>query len=195
MPTLTLVTGPSRSGKSEWAEHLLTQVAGSAIPIYIATARCDSTDAEWQARLQLHRDRRPASWEVWEIPVALAAALNAYRGDRPILIDALGTWVANGLDQDDCQWDRTQTELVSTLQRLAVPVILVAEEVGWGLVPPYPAGRIFRDRLGALTRTLGVFAQQFYLVIGGYALDLKHYGLPIGGFPTQSGPAQSPPPP
>jgi adenosylcobinamide kinase/adenosylcobinamide-phosphate guanylyltransferase len=195
MAPLILVTGPSRSGKSEWAELLLGQMAGAIAPIYIATARWDINDSEWQSRLQKHRDRRPPSWEVWEIPLALTPALRDYRGDRPILIDALGTWVANGLEQDDAQWHQTQDAFVAALQATIVPVILVGEEVGWGVVPPYPAGRAFRDRLGTLSRTLGAIAQQFYLVIGGYALDLKRYGIPISGSSLPFGPAQLPPTP
>jgi adenosylcobinamide kinase/adenosylcobinamide-phosphate guanylyltransferase len=56
----------------------------------------------------------------------------------------------------------------------------VGEEVGWGIVPAYPMGRSFRDRLGRLVREIGVIADHVYLVTGGYALDLTQFGTPIG---------------
>ncbi len=174
---LTLVTGPSRSGKSEWAEAIARQ-AGHPV-LYIATSQLSADDPEWAARIQQHQQRRPESWQTWEVPEHLADAIADAPRQHIILVDSLGTWLANCLEQEADLWQATQTQLLQVLQGQENPVILVAEEVGWGLVPPYPSGRLFRDRLGTLVRQLGAVADQVYLVTAGYALDVKQLGTPV----------------
>jgi adenosylcobinamide kinase / adenosylcobinamide-phosphate guanylyltransferase len=180
---LILVTGPSRSGKSDWAEALAAQSNQSVL--YIATAMENPDDPEWQTRIQLHRDRRPPHWTIREVPHELAAAIAAHQEsaqtslDQCILIDSLGTWLANQLEHTTEQWQKTEATLLETLQHSPQHIILVAEEVGWGVVPAYPAGRLFCDRLGTLVRRIGVLADQVYLVTAGYALDIKSLGQPI----------------
>jgi adenosylcobinamide kinase/adenosylcobinamide-phosphate guanylyltransferase len=92
------------------------------------------------------------------------------------LIDSLGTWIANELEQSDPQWQQTQAELLAILQTSSSSIIVVAEEVGWGVVPAYPAGRLFCDRLGALVRAVGAISDDVYLVTAGYAISLKQLG-------------------
>ncbi len=174
---LTLVTGPSRSGKSEWAEAIASQ-AGHPV-LYIATSQLNADDPEWAARIQQHQQRRPESWRTWEVPEHLADAIAEAPRQHIILVDSLGTWLANCLEQEAALWQATQTQLLRVLEGRGNPVILVAEEVGWGLVPPYPSGRLFRDRLGTLVRQLGAVADQVYLVTAGYALDVKRLGTPV----------------
>lgn len=173
-PLLTVVTGPSRSGKSEWAEHLAAS-SGRAV-VYIATSQVDPQDAEWQRRLALHRVRRPADWQLQEVPLDLVGALGRGERDRCLLIDSLGTWLANRLEQDDAAWEASLAELIDALQQTPAQVILVAEAVGWSLVPTHPLGRRFSDRLGQLTRQTSAIAQQVYLVTAGFALDLRQLG-------------------
>jgi adenosylcobinamide kinase / adenosylcobinamide-phosphate guanylyltransferase len=176
---LILITGPARSGKSEWAEQL---AAESSQPVcYIATATVDKTDPEWQARIEQHRQRRPSAWQTWEVPDNLATAISQAPIASCLLIDSLGTWLANHLEQDQLTWQQTQSELLLQLQQCQCQVILVAEETGWGVVPAYPLGRTFRDRLGHLCRCIGSIADAVYLVTGGYALNLKALGVPLAG--------------
>jgi adenosylcobinamide kinase / adenosylcobinamide-phosphate guanylyltransferase len=177
---VTLVTGATRSGKSEWAE-LLAHRSQKTI-IYIATASNKIADPEWQNRLDDHRDRRPEHWQTWEVPIALAAALESAEANGYILVDALGTWLANVLDQDLIAWQKTEQELLGAIKACEADVTLVSEEVGWGVVPAYELGRTFRDRLGSLSRKIGAIADVVYLVTGGYAVDLTRIGerLPIG---------------
>ncbi|MGB8698163.1 MAG: bifunctional adenosylcobinamide kinase/adenosylcobinamide-phosphate guanylyltransferase [Thermosynechococcaceae cyanobacterium] len=174
---LILVSGPTRSGKSEWAEQLAQQTRQSVV--YIATSVLSPDDLDWQARIQIHRDRRPSDWACWEVPIALADVLSAPSDPCCLLVDSLGTWVANGLDQTPEDWTKIQNALIQALENTAHQVILVAEEVGWGIVPAYPTGRLFRDRLGDLVRRIGGIADQVYLVAAGYALDLKQLGQPV----------------
>jgi adenosylcobinamide kinase/adenosylcobinamide-phosphate guanylyltransferase len=176
-PRIILVTGPTRSGKSEWAEVL---AAKSGKPVtYIATSTMDPGDKDWQARVAQHRHRRPDTWQVREVPVELAEAIVSFTGQHCLLIDSLGTWLTNLLDQNEDTWHQTVTSLVFSLQQTSSTVILVSEETGWGVVPAYPVGRQFRDRLGSLTRRVGAIADAAYLVVAGYAIDLKPFGTPV----------------
>ena len=179
LASLTLVTGPTRSGKSDWAETL---AANSPLPVqYLATALELEGDLEWQARILAHRDRRPKDWTTVEVPFALAAAVGEAPRPCCILIDALGTWVANELEQSQETWQVTEASFLSAVQDSSNPVIVVAEEVGWGVVPAYAAGRLFRDRLGNLTRAVGALADRVYLVTAGYAVDLTAIGQAVPG--------------
>ena len=174
---LILVTGPSRSGKSEWAEELAAQVGDPVI--YIATSQLNPTDLEWQARVQRHRDRRPQDWITQAVPFNLAQAIHTAPIAHCLLVDSLGTWLTNCLDQSEEDWEKTTQSLLASLQSTSNTVILVAEETGWGVVPAYPLGRTFRDRLGHLTRQIGAIADTVYLVTAGYALNLSQLGTPL----------------
>jgi adenosylcobinamide kinase/adenosylcobinamide-phosphate guanylyltransferase len=174
---LILVTGAARSGKSEWAEHLASESTKAVI--YIATATVDPTDREWQDRISRHQQRRPATWQTVTTVADLAAIVyGASEGDC-LLIDSLGTWVANLLDRSDDEWLELTQELLAALHMSAATVILVAEETGWGVVPAYPSGRLFRDRLGMLSRQIGTVADAVYLVTGGRVLNLAELGVKL----------------
>ncbi len=174
---IILVVGPARSGKSEWAESLAASGSGCQVT-YIATARRDPNDPDWEARLAAHAARRPAAWIVREVPVALPAAIAT--GTDTVLVDSLGTWTANLLDWDAPSWEAATRNLLAGLRaRPQGRIIFVGEETGWGVVPAYPAGRLFRDRLGDLLRQVGSRADRTYLVVGGHALDLSKLGIPL----------------
>ncbi|MBW4516852.1 MAG: bifunctional adenosylcobinamide kinase/adenosylcobinamide-phosphate guanylyltransferase [Timaviella obliquedivisa GSE-PSE-MK23-08B] len=175
---IILVTGSCRSGKSEWAEGLATQ-SGKAVS-YVATAQTDPDDSEWQNRIALHQQRRPAHWKTLAIPVEVAVTIQSAEASECLLVDSLGTWVANCLEQDESAWQQTVQNLLISLEQTSGSIILVAEETGWGVVPAYPMGRLFRDRLGHLTRQVGAIADTVYLVTAGYALNLTQLGTPLG---------------
>ncbi|HIK25198.1 MAG: bifunctional adenosylcobinamide kinase/adenosylcobinamide-phosphate guanylyltransferase [Thermosynechococcus sp. Uc] len=175
MPNHILVTGPSRSGKSEWAESLAAQSQQAVI--YIATAIAPPDDPEWLQRIEQHRVRRPTEWELRECPLELAALLRNLPPHHCALVDSLGTWVANCLDQSPDQWQATVAEFLASVQACAAQLIVVAEEVGWGVVPAYASGRCFRDRLGELCQHLSPLMAQVYLVAAGFALPLHQWGI------------------
>ena len=178
--TVILITGPTRSGKSQFAETLAQQ---SQRPVtYIATSPSPDpdTDPEWYERIQKHRCRRPNAWQTLEIPVELAEGIqHQIPTDHCALVDSLGSWVANGLELESLDWEQQVHSLITQLQLCKGWVILVAEEVGWGVVPAYPMGRMFRNRLGEVVQAVGAVADQVYLVVAGYALDLKQLGTAI----------------
>lgn len=175
MAKLILVTGAARSGKSEWAEQLAADSGKSVI--YIATAQENSDDREWQARIENHRSRRPSNWQTQTVPTGISEAIA--NSSNCLLIDSLGTWLANLLEQSDADWEKTIEQLFQSFEKTDSLIIFVAEETGWGVVPAYPIGRTFRDRLGNLTRRLGAIADTVYLVTGGHVLNLSQLGTPL----------------
>jgi adenosylcobinamide kinase / adenosylcobinamide-phosphate guanylyltransferase len=174
---LILVTGPTRSGKSDWAEALAARSQQSVL--YLATSLQNPQDLEWQARIEAHRDRRPQDWTTIEVPHDLSTAIHQSSAPRCILIDALGSWVANYLEQTAEAWQQTEADFLKALEDSPNQILLVAEEVGWGVVPAYESGRLFRDRLGDLVRQVGAVADRVYLVSAGYAVDLKQLGQAV----------------
>ncbi|MBE9052578.1 bifunctional adenosylcobinamide kinase/adenosylcobinamide-phosphate guanylyltransferase [Nostocales cyanobacterium LEGE 11386] len=177
MGKVILVTGPAKSGKSEWAEMLAMQSEKAVI--YVATATENPADAEWHKRIQAHQERRPPEWVTLLVPVELSATLADAKPDTCLLIDSLGTWVANLLAQDEVTWENTLAELLATVELVAADMLFVAEEVGWGVIPAYPLGRQFRDRLGSLVRQLSTICEAVYLVTGGHVLNLSVLGTPL----------------
>ncbi|MCC5636834.1 bifunctional adenosylcobinamide kinase/adenosylcobinamide-phosphate guanylyltransferase [Nostoc sp. CHAB 5844] len=177
MGKVILITGPARSGKSEWAEYLAKQ-SGKKV-FYVATATENPADTEWQKRIQQHQQRRPQDWITLAVPIELSATLADAKPHSCLLVDSLGTWVTNLLDQDEVSWQNTVTEFLDTVQLVAADMLFVAEEVGWGVVPAYPIGRQFRDRLGSLVRQLGTICEVVYLVTGGHVLNLSVLGTQL----------------
>ncbi|WP_310425309.1 bifunctional adenosylcobinamide kinase/adenosylcobinamide-phosphate guanylyltransferase [Chamaesiphon sp. VAR_48_metabat_135_sub] len=174
---LILVTGAARCGKSEWAEKLA--IESGKIVTYIATATVDPADAEWEARILRHQQRRPGTWQTVSAVEDLASRIDRSQPSDCLLVDSLGTWVANLLDRSDAEWEKLTDELLGKLTVSFATTILVSEETGWGVVPAYPSGRLFRDRLGMLTRQIGSIASTVYLVTGGHVLNLSQLGTKI----------------
>lgn len=173
---LVLVSGPSRGGKSRWAEHL---VASCAEVTYIATSPARPDDASWQQRLKLHRERRPSQWHLLECDGQLLDAVNKAPEHHALLIDALGGFTAAYLQVDSDQWNTLETDLLRTLKQRLEPVVMVIEETGWGVVPPTAIGGLFRDRQGRFAQRLALQANRSWLVVQGRALDLHALGQAV----------------
>ena len=167
--SLILVSGPARSGKSRWAEHLLRT---HPVVTYIATGAARPDDLEWQKRLQAHRDRRPSHWTVAESGGELVPLLETLAPGQSVLIDALGGFVAHHLELEATEWTLLCERLVASIAKSNCTCVLVVEETGWGVVPPTRIGGLFRDRLGALAQQLDRIADAAWLVVQGRALDL-----------------------
>lgn len=127
---IILITGPSRSGKSEWAEFLAASKGLTVI--YLATGYQDPTDLEWYKRIEKHQKRRSSDWQTIEEQSDLCGVLGNCSPGNCLLIDSLGTWVANLLQEEEQLWYSRVEELLIALSKSTVDVILVAEETGWG---------------------------------------------------------------
>ncbi len=168
-----LVLGGARSGKSVEAERRL--LAEPSVT-YIATGGRREGDREWAARVAEHRRRRPAGWTTVET-LDVAGALRA--ADAPVLVDCLALWLTGVLDREDA-WERGRTpgvgaavaELADAWAAAAVPVVAVSNEVGSGVVPATPAGRMFRDELGRLNALLAGRSDEVLLTVAGRVLRL-----------------------
>ena len=177
MGRVVVVTGAARSGKSEWAERLV-QESGKSV-VYVATAQRYPDDAEWDARIETHIQRRPANWQSLEVPIELAETIASASVGEILLVDSLGTWVGNLLDEPEADWQLRCEALVRQVRTSNADIIFVAEETGWGVIPAYPVGRLFRDRLGRLVRVMGQVAGETFLVVAGFAVDLRRVGTAI----------------
>jgi adenosylcobinamide kinase / adenosylcobinamide-phosphate guanylyltransferase len=164
---LTLVLGGARSGKSRYAESLVM-----ALPspwLYVATA--EARDSEMAERVAVHQGRRGPSWTTVETPRDIAGALAA-NANTPALVDCLTLWLSNVL-LADADVDAEIEHLDGALARTAAPVVLVANEVGSGIVPDNALGRRFRDLQGLLNQRIAVRADRVFLVVAGLPLTLK----------------------
>jgi adenosylcobinamide kinase/adenosylcobinamide-phosphate guanylyltransferase len=179
----TLVLGGASSGKSAVAEELL-----AAFPdvLYVATGPAadrddaggdaDADDGEWARRVRGHRERRPGWWGTAETQ-EVAALLGDT--DGPILLDAVGTWLAAVLDRAGAWDDRTgwreelaarTDELLRAWRARRAPLVAVSDEVGWSVVPRTAAGRLFRDELGRLNARLADESEHVHVIVAGRLL-------------------------
>jgi adenosylcobinamide kinase / adenosylcobinamide-phosphate guanylyltransferase len=181
VPSLTLVLGPARSGKSRWAEHLAT-LSGKGV-VYVATGWAADGDPAWEQRLAQHRQRRPPGWGCLEVAADLAPALAPLQADQVALIDSLGSWVAHGLSLADDDWADACQALLQAIQGCRADLVFVSEQTGWGVVPPTAIGGLFRDRLGVVEQRLVALAHTSWLVVAGRAVNLTALGHPV---PSQS---------
>jgi len=174
LPPLILVLGGARSGKSRYAEALVEGAA--ACGTYCATA--EPKDAEMAARIAVHRARRDSGgrsvfWRTIEAPLAVAEAIAAAANpERPLLVDCLTLWLSN-LMLAEVPIDQAFATLHMALRDAAGPIVLVANEVGLGLVPETPLGRRFRDTAGHLNQEIAALADRVVFVAAGLPLVLK----------------------
>lgn len=161
---IVLVLGGTRSGKSEFAEQLVSQLPSPAT--YLATATSVDDDPTFLQRIAAHRRRRPAAWATIETGAGLAAALS--RSTGTVLVDSLGTWLA-------AHWDFAADEaaLCNALTGRVGDTVIVSEEVGLGVHAPTELGRRFADRLGEVNQAVGSISDRVLLVVAGRALDLR----------------------
>lgn len=169
--TITFITGGVRSGKSDFAEKLATSQNGSVLYVAFGVA----VDDEMKNRIQLHKDRRPDHWDVLEKPNELAEHTSLYEKYDTILVDCLGTWVANRCMQD-VKRDEIHGEALMWLQaicKLHGHVFIVSDEVGLGGVALSKLGRLFQDVLGKINQLVAEAADEAYAVFSGLPVRLK----------------------
>jgi adenosylcobinamide kinase/adenosylcobinamide-phosphate guanylyltransferase len=165
---ITLVLGGARSGKSRYAEGLIT--ARAPPWVYVATAQ--ALDLEMTERIARHRARRAAPWQTIEAPDDLAAAVGAAPTGAPVLIDCLTLWLSNRM-LANADIDAETERLEAALAGRSGAVVLVSNEVGFGIVPDNALGRRFRDLQGQLNQRLAARADRVVLVVAGLPLIVK----------------------
>lgn len=174
--TFHFILGGARSGKSQYAEQCAQtyEEHSSNSVIYIATAQ--AYDNEMQARIEHHKRQRPQHWHTIEQPLKLAQALVNAQSEHPdslILVDCLTLWVSNCLLHPDDIWPQERQALLDCIPHLKSPLIMVSNEVGWGIVPLGEISRKFVDESGRLHQQLAALAQQVSMVVAGIPVAVK----------------------
>lgn len=167
-PPLVLVLGGARSGKSVFAEALAEGHDGPLL--YVATA--EAGDDEMAARIAAHRARRGPRWRAVEAPHDLPGALSGISGVGAALVDCLTLWLSNLL-LGDADLEAAGARLIAALDDRTVPIILVANEVGLGIVPDNALARRFRDAAGRLNQRVAAAADSVHFMAAGLPLTLK----------------------
>jgi adenosylcobinamide kinase / adenosylcobinamide-phosphate guanylyltransferase len=180
--TRTLIFGGARSGKSAYAEQLA--IASGKPVIYLATAQAG--DAEMQARIAHHRQRRPAAWRTLECTTELAQTiLEASKPDNLILVDCLTLWLSNCLFADHIdypevgsitppeQFSIQRAAFLQALDQAPGDLIMVSNEVGMGIIPQGAISRWFVDEAGRLNQAIAARCEQVSWVAAGLPLHLK----------------------
>lgn len=181
---LTLILGGARSGKSSYAQRLAAE--RGRVVVYVATA--EAGDGEMADRIAAHRAERPAHWQTLEAPRAVGVAIReaAIRSDTGqadvILIDCL-TLLANNVivplpeaitaPEAEAALNVEIEALLNAYAHSAAEWLIVSNEVGLGLVPPYPLGRVYRDALGRANQRLAAMADEVLFMVAGLPLKVK----------------------
>jgi adenosylcobinamide kinase / adenosylcobinamide-phosphate guanylyltransferase len=171
----SLVLGGIRSGKSQLAETLVTE--GKRPVTYIATATAG--DTEMHARIQLHQQRRPEHWGLIEEPLALGEVLNTRQGAHKdsaapsLLIDCMSLWLSNLLHAGEVTFQQEKEDFLAALDNYSGDVVIVSNEVGFGIIGMDPLTRRFADELGWLNQALAQKCDRVVLTVAGLPQVLK----------------------
>lgn len=191
MGKLTLILGGARSGKSTFAENRAKELGGDSV-LYVATS--ETKDGEMVERVEKHRSERPSAWGTVEAPRNVAQAIRAARSEASfVLLDCMTFLVANHLMDaaapeddpfDDPSADPFDVQievdvvaeveaLIEYIQEADVELLVVSNEVGLGVVPPYELGRAYRDILGRANQILARNADEVQLLVAGIPMQIK----------------------
>jgi adenosylcobinamide kinase/adenosylcobinamide-phosphate guanylyltransferase len=165
----TLVLGGARSGKTRYALAAAERLGER--PVMIATA--EALDAEMAARIARHRAERGAQWRTLEAPLDLAGALGAVEAGETAVVDCLTLWLSNLMYAERDVERETETLVAALAGRR---VILVANEVGLGVVPDNALARRFRDEAGRMNQRIAAAADRVVFVAAGLPMVLKGAG-------------------
>ena len=171
---LVLILGGVRSGKSRYAQQMASDTGNRVL--FLATA--EAGDDEMKRRIAKHKSSRPESWRTIEEQMDIAGVLrkNAARADA-VIIDCITVWLSNLLMHNEKLSEKEMTaeidRLIDAYEQGEATYIIVSGEVGLGIVPEHPLGRIFRDYLGLANQRLAGKADSVVLMVAGIAMDLK----------------------
>lgn len=167
---LILVLGGSRSGKSEFAEKIAGSLGGRVFYVATATVR----DKEMADRIRLHKERRPQSWKTIEEEKDVLSVLKKGRQGDVYLLDCLTVWLTNLLLESKKEaYILEQAVGIASSVKNGIHLVIVSSEVGMGIVPESPLGRIFRDMAGKVNQLFAAKADQVYFTIAGIPVEIK----------------------
>jgi len=175
--SMTFILGGARSGKSRFAQELAAKLGKRVL--FVATG--EPLDEEMSARIEAHKRSRSPTWKTLEIPTNVAKAMKSKIGDAEVVIvDCLTLLISNLMGTEDIDAEALEKKVTTELEELVAFMktteahfIIVSNEVGLGLVPPYPAGRVYRDALGMANQMLAKNADEVYFMVAGIAIALK----------------------
>ncbi len=168
---LIFISGPSNSGKSCWGEYLIEK---NRKVTYVATSKIYSDDNSWLKRIAKHKKRRPKCWKTVECDQDLIEKIEDIHPENALLIDSLGGYISNTLHISQDQWNNKTKTLIKILKSRSINsiIIVVSEEISWGIVPSTKTGFIFRERLSILARDIAKISNIQWLVVQGRAINL-----------------------
>ena len=170
---IVFITGGTKSGKSQFAEHLAKEARKLS---YVALSENNIDDKQWQEKINLHRQRRPKNW----ILIETTDLLNTLREEQgPLLIDSIGGFVMESIDKETTEWLMKMNSLISLLKKRRSLTFIVGEQVGWGLVSEYKIGNSYIERMGQLQRTITKISKDNWLAINGRAIKIDEISLEI----------------
>jgi adenosylcobinamide kinase/adenosylcobinamide-phosphate guanylyltransferase len=166
--TLIFIAGGARSGKSRKGEELAKSLAGSAKPIFIATA--EAIDDEMTSRIKKHQDDRGGDFDLVEEPKNLSKALREVDSDATVLVDCLTLWLSNNMMGEGSD---TNESVIAAARMRRGATIFISNEVGEGIVPMHPVSREFRDLSGIMNQEFAQASDKVYFMKFGIAQELK----------------------
>jgi len=171
---LIFVTGAARSGKSFFAEKLAAELEGKVT--YIAT--CVPGDDEMLDRVARHQSRRPVTWQTIEEDLNPSRVIREFdQSGQIFLLDCLTLLVSNLILQSKTLSEEQVLDKISELAEVsyesAADIIIVSNEVGWGIVPGDPLSRLYRDIIGRANQKIAACADEVYITIAGIPIELK----------------------
>ena len=170
---IIFITGGTKSGKSEFAEHLAKEVRNLS---YIALSDNKTDDKEWQYKINLHRKRRPKNWKLIETTDLLNTLI---KEDGALLIDSIGGFVMESINRKHKEWLTNMDALISLLIKRKSITFIVGEQVGWSLVSEYKIGNIYIERIGELQKRITKISKDNWLAINGRAIKIDEISLEI----------------
>lgn len=168
---IVLITGGARSGKSRYAEERALRLGPRRL--YLATG--EAGDEEMEQRIAEHRKKRGKNWITVEEPLEVGKALAAHQGQLDCaVVDCMTLWVSNLLIQRGEDMVKSAVkDLVDKLLHFDFHLLLVANEVGWGIVPDNALARQFRDLAGWANRQIASAANEVVLMVAGIPMVVK----------------------
>jgi adenosylcobinamide kinase/adenosylcobinamide-phosphate guanylyltransferase len=197
MGRIYFLLGGARSGKSEYSENLAMSLSGKVA--YMATA--EIIDEEMKKRIELHKSRRPTGWQTFEFKESNISIDDfnpvvdniVSKQMEVILIDCITNllfrivykYKVEDLEIIDNAFEMKIegevheffelfiSKLIKARDENNLDIILVSNEVGLGLVPPYPFGRVFRDMLGLVNKKIAAISDEVYFFVAGLKMQMK----------------------